>query len=42
MSYEVQAELLKSLVSLLRPAKEDMLKKPEILEGKGMLGLSFS
>ncbi|XP_064624943.1 armadillo-like helical domain containing protein 1 isoform X1 [Lineus longissimus] len=32
MSYEVQSELLKNLVTLLRPAKEDMIKKPEILE----------
>lgn len=33
MEYEVSDSLLKGLVSLLRPAKEDLIKKPEILDG---------
>jgi len=34
MEYEVSDSLLKGLVSLLRPAKEDLIRKPEILDGK--------
>ena len=34
MEYEVSDSLLKGLVSLLRPAKENLIRKPEILDGK--------
>ena len=33
MDYEVQDPLLKGLVKLLRPAKEDLLNRPDILDG---------
>lgn len=33
MDYEVSDSLLKGLVLLLRPAKEDLIRKPEILDG---------
>ncbi|KAK2138662.1 hypothetical protein LSH36_2660g00000 [Paralvinella palmiformis] len=32
MDYEVQDPLLKGLVKLLRPAKEDLLNRPDILD----------
>lgn len=40
MEYEVSDSLLKGLVSLLRPAKEDLIRKPEILDGKKNLILT--
>lgn len=33
MDYEVQSLILKGLVKLLRPAKEDLDDRPEFLEG---------
>lgn len=33
MDYEVGETLLSGLVSLLRPAKEDIIQKPDLLEG---------
>ena len=33
MEYEVKDNLLKGLVKLLRPAKEDLLRRPDILDG---------
>ena len=33
MEYDVQPKILSGLVRLLRPAKEDLLNRPEILEG---------
>ena len=32
MMYDVRDSLLKGLVKLLRPSKEDMLRRPEILD----------
>jgi hypothetical protein len=34
MSYDVRDALLRGLVKLLRPSKEDMLRRPELFEGK--------
>lgn len=34
MDYEVGEQLLNGLVGLLRPAKEDIIQKPDLLEGK--------
>lgn len=33
MEYEVSETILQKLVSLLRPSKEEIVKRPEILEG---------
>ena len=33
MDYEVGESLLSGLVALLRPAKEDIIQKPDLLEG---------
>ena len=33
MDYEVGEQLLSGLVSLLRPAKEDIIAKPDLLDG---------
>lgn len=33
MEYEVGPTLLSGLVSLLRPAKEDVIQKPDLLDG---------
>lgn len=33
MEYEVSETILQKLVSLLRPSKEETVKRPEILEG---------
>ena len=34
MDYEVGESLLSGLVGLLRPAKEDIIQKPDLLDGK--------
>ena len=34
MEYEVAPVLLGGLVSLLRPAKEDVIQKPDLLDGE--------
>lgn len=34
MDYEVASTLLGGLVALLRPAKEDVIQKPDLLDGK--------
>lgn len=39
MEYSVQGELLKCLVSALVPSKEDLLHRPEILDGNHFLSL---
>lgn len=39
MEYEVSETILQKLVSLLRPSKEEIVKRPEILEG--ILNISF-
>lgn len=41
MDYEVSDALLKGLVALLRPAKEDLIRKPEILDGINILHYVF-
>lgn len=33
MEYEVSETILQKLVSLLRPSKEEIVKRPEIIEG---------
>lgn len=40
MEYEVSETILQKLVSLLRPSKEEIVKRPEILEG--ILNIIFS
>ena len=40
MEYEVRDVLLKGLVKLLRPSKEDMLQRPEILDDPGVPSMS--
>ena len=35
MDYEVGESLLSGLVGLLRPAKEDIIQKPDLLDGNG-------
>lgn len=37
MEYEVSDTILQKLVSLLRPSKEETVKRPEILEGKSIV-----
>ncbi len=32
MEYDVRDNLLKAIVKLLRPSKEDLLRRPEILD----------
>ena len=34
MDYEVQDQLIAGVVRLLRPSKEDVVKRPEILQGR--------
>ena len=34
MEYEVRDKLLRGVVKLLRPAKEDLLNRPDILDGE--------
>ena len=36
MDYELGAVLLSGLVSSLRPAKEDIIQKPDLLDGMSM------
>ena len=42
MEYEVQLALLRGLVRLLRPAKEDLLPRPELLDGNTGLELQYN
>ena len=37
MDYEVGQQLLSGLVGLLRPAKEDLIQKIDLLEGRELL-----
>lgn len=41
MEYEVSETILQKLVSLLRPSKEEIVKRPEILEGIRILNIIF-
>ena len=41
MNYEVRDVLLKGLVALLRPSKEELLGRPEILDGRN-LAMTFT
>ena len=36
MNYEIQDQLLSNLVGVLVPSREDVLRRPEILDGKNL------